>query len=70
LKLVVFLTERLQSVDTAKDQLDNAVGLEFRCTNNFRAQEKSKEEQGLIGDFDAKDGKHGFKVDKGLFNGW
>ena len=56
--LIVFLAERLQGIDPSKDQLNNTIRFEFRSTDHFRTQEQGEENDGLVGDFKAKDGKH------------
>ena len=61
LDLVVFLTKRLQVADQITDELNNAVLFELAVADDFGSKEQNKEKKGLVGDFKAKDGKHGSK---------
>lgn len=58
IQLVVLFTQRLQSGDTAKNQLYNAIRFEFAVTNHLGTEEQGEEQQGLPGDFKAENGKH------------
>ena len=56
--LIVFLTERLQTVDQGRQKLDEAIRFEFAVTNDFTSNEQHKKANGLNRDLGAKNGKH------------
>lgn len=56
--LVVFLTDNFEVGDNRKEHLDDAVLFQFASTNGFRPKKKGEENDGLIGDLKAKNGKH------------
>lgn len=60
LDLVVFSTNGFEGIDDSQQELNDAVVLQLASTDSFRAKEQRKENEGLIGDLEAKNGKHCF----------
>jgi hypothetical protein len=58
LDLVVFRTERLQRVDSVKDELNDAILLKFASPDNLRTNKENKEGKSFVGNFKTKNSKH------------
>ena len=58
LDLVVFRTERLEGVDSVKDELNDAVGFEAAVPNNFRTNKENEKGKSFVGNFKTKNSKH------------
>jgi hypothetical protein len=58
LDLVVFRTERLQGVDSVKDELNDAVLLKLAVPDNLRTNKENEKGKSFVGNFKTKKSKH------------
>jgi hypothetical protein len=58
LDLVVFRTERLQGVDSVKDELNNAILLKLTRSDNLGTNKENEKGESFVGNFKTKKSKH------------
>ena len=58
IKLIVFLTEGLERVNSIQKKLNDAILLEFAGTDNFGTNKKGKKGEGFVRNFKSEKGKH------------